>query len=110
MKKRVLLPILLLALIAGACATTGSKTEVGVVTYESVGTALRTAYIYLSEREKNGTLTGDALVKAKNDYRIARAKYLQAGEMMKTAIERPMDFNQASYQALLEEAARIAAA
>ena len=85
------------------------KTEVAVVTYESTAVALKTAYVYLSEREKNGSLSGEPLARAKADYNLARNKFIQAGDMLKKAIESPLAFNQALYQSLLEQAAVAAA-
>ena len=108
LKRKVLFLMMGVILLAG-CAQFGTKTEVVVVTYESAAAIMQSTYVYLSEREKNGSLKGDALAKAKADYSLARAKFIQAGDLLKRNIEAPSSSNVQAYQELLNEVARIAA-
>lgn len=103
--------VFILAVFLASCApgTVVKKTDVMVVTYESCGMALRTAYTYLSTREANGSLSGADLVTAKTSYTLARGKFLEAGKMLQDALTSPAAFDQAKYQALLDTAAKIAA-
>lgn len=108
-KMCLLMFVLVFALMAGCAGMTVTKTEVKAVTYESVALGLRTAYVYLTEREKNGSLAGEDLLAAKKAYATARDKFLEAGDIMKSGILNPAVADMALYQALLDEAARIAA-
>jgi len=61
--------------------TIQGRTETMVISYESIGTiGFPSVLAYLQQREKNGSLIGDALIKAKADYGLARSKFIKAGD------------------------------
>ncbi len=73
-----------LVMLLSSCAT---MTKKGMTTnYENIGFALSTAYNTLTAMEKNGTLNGDSLAKAKTFYGEARKQYLLAGDLLKVYI------------------------
>jgi hypothetical protein len=86
MKRKLLFGILILAFLVTGCAwfqTIQARTETMVISYETIGTiAFPTVLAYLQEREKNGSLAGDSLLKAKATYKTAKQKYLDAGDIM----------------------------
>ena len=87
MKRKILLwSFVLAAFICVSCAgwdTIQGRTETMVISYEAVGTVgFPTVLAYLQQREKNGSLSGDALLNAKAIYKKAREKYIQAGDIM----------------------------
>ena len=63
--------------------TIQGRTETMVISYESIGLiAFPTVLAYCQEREKNGTLAGDALVRSKAVYAEAKKSYVLAGDSM----------------------------
>ncbi len=87
----------------------GIKTETIVISYETLATiAFPTVLVYLQEREKNGSLSGDALVNAKKQYAQARQMAIQAGDIMKEGISGKTN-NLTLVPALLRQAAIILA-
>jgi hypothetical protein len=78
-------PVLLVMFLAGCAAlqTAQGRTETMVISYESIGTiAFPVVLGYLQEREKNGSLSGDSLVRAKALYKQAKDTYIHAGDLM----------------------------
>lgn len=88
--KRKSLSLLLVLVLLTSCALwqkQGGKTETIVISYETLATvAFPTVLVYLQQREKNGSLAGDALASTKNQYAEARKMTLQAGDMLKAGI------------------------
>ncbi len=88
--KRKLISIMLVMMFLSACAwfqNPVGKTETIVISYETLATvAFPTVLAYLQQREKNGSLAGDALAQAKKQYTQARQLAIQAGDMLKAGI------------------------
>jgi hypothetical protein len=91
MKRKLLFGILIMAFLATGCAwfqTIQARTETMVISYESIGTiAFPTVLAYLQERERNGSLAGNALVKTKAAYAEAKAQYIKAGDAMISIVQ-----------------------
>ena len=92
MKRKLLVGVLLMTFLVG-CAyfqTAKARTETITISYETVGMiAFPTVLAYLQQRELNGSLTGQALANAKVAYANAKAKYVQAGDMIIQYIQGP---------------------
>ncbi len=87
--KRKLVSVMVLMLFLSSCAwfQGAKKTETIVISYETLATvAFPTVLVYLQQREKNGSLAGDALINAKRKYAEARRLAIQAGDMLKAGI------------------------
>jgi len=87
--KRKLVGVSILMLFLASCVLFQGKgkTETIVISYETLATvAFPTVLVYLQQREKNGSLAGDALVNAKKQYAEARRLTIQAGNMLKAGI------------------------
>lgn len=109
--KRKSLSILVLLLFLASCSwfQGAKKTETIVISYETLATvAFPTVLAYLQQREKNQSLTGDALIKAKKQYAEARRLAIQAGDMLKAGIS-GQTANYALVPSLLRQAAIILA-
>lgn len=91
MKQKLLFGILVVAFLVSGCAwfqTIQARTETMVISYESIGTiAFPTVLAYLQERENNGSLAGDALIKAKSTYAEAKKQYIKAGDAMISIVQ-----------------------
>lgn len=93
MKRRLNLFIVffMVGVFLAGCAgmqTIQGRTETMVISYESIGTiAFPTVLAYLQEREKNGTLAGDQLVRSKEVYKKAKESYILAGDSMIKVVE-----------------------
>lgn len=110
--KRKLVSIIMLMVFLAGCAwfqNAKGKTETIVISYETLATvAFPTVLVYLQQREKNGSLAGDALTNAKKKYAEARKLAIQAGDMLKAGIGgQPANF--ALVPSLLRQAAIILA-
>ncbi len=110
--KRKLISIIVLMVFLAGCAwfqSAKGKTETIVISYETLATiAFPTVLVYLQQREKNGSLAGDALINAKRKYAEARRLAIQAGDMLKAGIGgQPANF--ALVPSLLRQAAIILA-
>ena len=88
MKKNMALGMILFFIVSCAwLQQPGNKTETIVVSYETLATvAFPTVLIYLQEREKNGSLSGNSLAQAKTKYAQARQMAIQAGDLLKAGI------------------------
>lgn len=91
-RKLKLIGILLtIGVLLASCAswkTAQGRTETVVISYESLGMiAFPTVLAYLQEREKNGSLSGDDLIKAKEKYKFARESYIHAGDALITYVK-----------------------
>jgi hypothetical protein len=110
--KRKLFGIIVLMAFLTSCAwmlTAKGKTETIVISYETMATvAFPTVLAYLQQREKNGSLSGDALVGAKKKYNWARELTIQAGDKLKAGID-GQAANFALVPSLLRHAAMILA-
>ena len=88
MKRKLALTVMLVFM--ASCAwlqSPAGKTETVVISYETIATvAFPTVLVYLQQREKNGSLSGDALASAKNRYAEARALIIKAGDILKNGI------------------------
>ena len=71
-------------IMLSSCATMTKKSM--TTNYEDIGFALSTAYNTLTAMEKNGTLKGDSLAKAKTFYGEARKQFLLAGDLLKAYV------------------------
>jgi hypothetical protein len=82
---------LILAAFLAGCAgwqTAKGRTETMVISYESIGLiAFPTVLAYVQEREKNGTLAGDALIRSKAVYAQAKKSYIMAGDQMISTVQ-----------------------
>ncbi len=111
MKRKLVSVIILMAFLAG-CAwfqSAKGKTETIIISYETLATvAFPTVLVYLQQREKNGSLSGDSLTNAKKKYAEARKLAIQAGDMLKAGIG-GQSANFALVPSLLRQAAIILA-
>ena len=99
--------IIMLMVFFSSCAwfQGAKKTETIVISYETLATvAFPTVLVYLQQREKNGSLSGPALVDAQKKYAEARRLAIQAGDMLKAGIS-----GQAAKYALVPSLLRQAA-
>ena len=109
--KRKSLSLLILFLFLASCVwfQGRGKMETIVISYETLATvAFPTVLAYLQQREKNQSLTGDALANAKKQYAEARRLTIQAGDMLKAGIS-GQSANYAVVPSLLRQAAVILA-
>ena len=88
MKRRLLAVVIITAFVVSFTSCAGWQTpqmrmETITISYESVGmVAFPAVLAYLKQREINGSLAGDALAKAKESYREAKAIYIRAGDLL----------------------------
>jgi hypothetical protein len=72
----------------GATQTPEAAAETVVTGYEMIpSTLFASTVIYCQTREKNGTLSGDALVKAKGAYAMAAETFIKAGDPLSGYID-----------------------
>jgi hypothetical protein len=111
--KRKLVALTLVLAFLSACAyfqTVKARTETMVISYETVGmVAFPTVLAYLQEKEKNGSLSGDALVKAKASYKTAKSIYVKAGNGMIQIIDGKPGVSTADIAVLLRQVAVLLA-
>ena len=108
MKKKLIVLAILVAFCA-SCAlfqTATTKTETIVIGYESIAmVAFPTVRTYLVQREANGSLAGQALIDAKVKYALAKEKFIQAGNLLKMAIESPQVVTMQTFTTALQAVA-----